>query len=197
MSKPPNQKFYKKINLCWYFIKVGSNVRCTFYIGWGLNMSYLSLNLKIQKKIASHHISILSLTVLSNLQISICLKFLVLNTGVIPLSQQWCHLLTPFSGRALQILELNLKWESWKKFIQGNLSLREELDTFLGLKNFIFHNAWIFLFGIKNKNVLICKNLCCFKPNLRSLMILMNWMVGQRVEPKHILYSPCGSSLLT
>ena len=104
-------------------------------------MSYLSLNLKIQKKIASHHIWILSLTVLSNLQISICLKFLVLNTGVIPLSQQWCHLLTPFSGRALQILELNLKWESWKKFIQGNLSLREELDTFLGLKNFIFHNA--------------------------------------------------------
>ena len=38
-------------------------------------MSYLSLNLKIQKKIASHHIWILSLTVLSNLQISISYIF--------------------------------------------------------------------------------------------------------------------------
>ena len=103
-------------------------------------MSYSSLNLKIQKKIASHCIWILSLTVLSNLQMSICFKLLVLNTGVIPLSQQWCHILTP-SGGALKILELNLKWESWKKIIQGNLNLREELGTFLGLKNFIFHNA--------------------------------------------------------
>ena len=42
-----------------------------------------SLNLKIQKEFASHHIWILSLTALSNLQIRICLKFLVLNTGVI------------------------------------------------------------------------------------------------------------------
>ena len=128
---------------------------------------------------------------------SIYLKFLVLNTGVIPLTQQWCHLETPFSGRALQILESNLKWESWKKFIQGNVNLREELDTFLGLKNFIFHDAWMFLFGIKNKNVLLCKNVCCFKINLTSLIISMNWMVGQHGEPKLILYSPCGSSLFT
>ena len=42
-----------------------------------------SLNLKIQKEFASHHIWTLSLTALSNLQIRICLKFLVLNTGVI------------------------------------------------------------------------------------------------------------------
>ena len=135
MFTPSYQKFYNKIDLCWYFIRVGPKVRCTFCIGWGLNMSYLFLNLKIQKKFASHHIWILSLTVLSNLQMSICLKFLVLNTGVIPLPKQ-----------------------SWKNIIQGNLNLREVL---------------------------------------RSLIILMNWIVGQHGEPKHILYSPCGSSLLT
>ena len=44
----------------------------------------VSLDLKIQKIFASHHISILSLTELFNLQIRICLTFLVLNTGVIP-----------------------------------------------------------------------------------------------------------------
>ena len=48
------------------------------------NVLVLSLNLKIQEDFTSHHIWILSLTILSNLQIRICLKFLVLNTGVIP-----------------------------------------------------------------------------------------------------------------
>ena len=162
------------------------------------NVLVVSLNLKIQENFASYHIWILSLTALSNLQISICLKCLVLNIGVSlwsqplmkvllhnildvsiyqfhsKLSQQWCHLLLQFSGGVLQILESTLKWESWKKFIQGNLNLREELDTFLVLKNFIFHDAWMFLFGIKNKNVLFCKNLCCLKTNIRSLIILMN-----------------------
>ena len=47
------------------------------------NVLAASLNLKIQKYFASHHIWILSLAALSNLQISICLKFLALNTGVI------------------------------------------------------------------------------------------------------------------
>ena len=83
------KKFYNKINLCWYFRRVGSKLKCTFCIGWGLNMArfnvlVLSLNLKIQEDFTSHHIWILSLTILSNLQIRICLKFLVLNTGVIP-----------------------------------------------------------------------------------------------------------------
>ena len=47
------------------------------------NVLVASLNLKIQEDFASHHIWILSLTAVSNLQISICLKFLALNTGVI------------------------------------------------------------------------------------------------------------------
>ena len=196
MSKPPNQKFYKKINLCWYFIKVGSNVRCTFYVGWGLNMSYLSLNLKIQKKIASHHISILSLTVLSNLQISISYIFSF---------KRWSHsLVTTMVSSPNPIFrtgstDIGIKFEmrELEKNHTREFKFKGEVYTFLGLKNFIFHDAWMFLFGIKNKNVLLCKNLCCFKTNLRSLIILMNWMVGQRGEPKHILYSPCGSSLLT
>ena len=200
---PMFKKFYNKINLCWYFIRVGPKVRCTFSVGLSLNMSQfnilvVSLNLKIQKSFATHHIWILSLTGLFNLQISICLKCLVLNTGVIlwsqpltkvllhnildlsiyqfhsKLSQQWCHLLPQFSGGILQILESTLKWESWKKFIQGNLNLREELDTFLVLKDFFFQDAWMFLFGIKSKNVLFCKDLCCVKTNIRSLIILMN-----------------------
>ena len=49
-----------------------------------INVLVASLNLKIQKDFPSHHIWILSLTAVSNLQISICLKFVVLNTGVIP-----------------------------------------------------------------------------------------------------------------
>ena len=52
-----------------------------------INVLVASLNLKIQKDFPSHHIWILSLTAVSNLQISICLKFVVLNTGVIPWSQ--------------------------------------------------------------------------------------------------------------
>ena len=154
MFKPSNQKFYNKINLCWYFIRVGPKVRCTFCIGWGLNMSYLSLNLKIQKKIASHHISILSLTVLSNLQLAF-LTFLVLNAGVIPLSQQWCHHLTPFPGQALQILELNLKWESWKKTIQGNLNLRGKYTLFSASRISFFMMLECFCLVSKTK-------MCCF-----------------------------------
>ena len=89
---PMFKKFYNKINLCWYFIRVGPKVRCTFSVGLSLNMSQfnvlvVSLNLKIQKSFATHHIWILSLTGLFNLQISICLKCLVLNTGVILWSQ--------------------------------------------------------------------------------------------------------------
>ena len=63
------KKFYNKINLCWYFVRVRPKVRCTFFVGWGLNMSQfnvlvVSLNLKIQKNFASHHIWIQSLTAL-------------------------------------------------------------------------------------------------------------------------------------
>ena len=90
------KKFYNKINLCWYFRREDSRFKCTFCIGWGLNMSRFnvlvaSLNLKIQKDFTSHHIWIRSLTILSNLQIRICLKFLVLNTGFIP----WIQPLKP------------------------------------------------------------------------------------------------------
>ena len=132
------------------------------------NVLVLSLNLKILKNFATHHIWILSLTALSNSQISFCLKFLVLNTGVIFLCQalksdffqslaiylnyqyisfiQSCYsngviCYSPFSGGVLQILESALKWESWEKIIQGNLNLGKELHTFLFLKNFIFHDA--------------------------------------------------------
>ena len=144
----------------------------------------MSLNLKIQKNFASHHIWILSLTALNtgvilwSQPLTKVLLHNILDLSIYQfhskLSQQLCHLLPQFSGGVLQILESTLKQESWTKFIQRNLNLRKELDTFIALKNFIFHDAWNFLFGIKNKNVLFCKDLCCFKTNIRYLIILMN-----------------------
>ena len=44
-----------------------------------------------------------------------------------------------------------------EKIQTGVFKFKEELHTFLGLKNFIFPDAWMCLFGIKNKNVLFCK----------------------------------------
>ena len=70
-------------------MRVGSKIRCTCCIGCDQNMSHfnvlvVSLNLKSQKAFPSHHIWILLLIALSNLKISISLRFLVLNIGVIP-----------------------------------------------------------------------------------------------------------------
>ena len=119
--------------------------------------------------------------------------------------KRWSHSLVttmvsspnPISRTGSTDIGIKFEMRELEKNHTREFKFKGEVYTFLGLKNFIFHDAWMFLFGIKNKNVLLCKNLCCFKTNLRSLIILMNWMVGQRVEPKHILYSPCGSSLLT
>ena len=105
-------------------------------------MSYLSLNLKIQQKIASHHIWILSLTVLSNCQISISYIFSF---------KRWSHSLVttmvsspnPIFRTGSTVIGIKFEMRGLEKTIQvqGNLNLREELDTFLGLNNFIFHDG--------------------------------------------------------
>ena len=54
----------------------------------------------------------------------------------------------------------------------------------------------MFLFGIKNKNVLFCKDLCCLKTNRTVIMLywLNDWSAWWTLAHP---FFPCGSSLLT
>ena len=48
---------------------------------------------------------------------------------------------TPIFKRDSTDFGINFEMGELEKFIKGNLNLREELDTFFALKNFIFHDA--------------------------------------------------------
>ena len=90
----------------------------------------------------------------------------------------------------------------WNHFKMGELrKIHDGGSKFKGewAGQFLTLGIWlIMMFGnIKNKNLSFCKDLSYFKTNLTSFIILINLMVGQPGEPLIILYSSCGSSLLS